>query len=69
MSGPLRGARPWLLVAALAGLAGGAGASVAADGAPLTVRITSPMGRTGEAGSVRIVAQVDNAADTPPFSR
>ena len=65
MSGPLRGARSWLLVAALAGLAGGAGASVAADGAPLTVRITSPMGRTGEAGSVRIVALVDNSTDTP----
>ena len=65
MSGPLRGARSWLLVAALAGLAGGAGASVAADGAPLTVRITSPMGRTGEAGSVRIVALVDHSTDTP----
>lgn len=31
--------------------------------APLTVHITSPMGRTGVAGSVRIVAQVHNASE------
>ncbi len=60
----LRGAPLWLLVAAMVGLAAGR-TSVAADGAPLTVRITSPMGRTGTAGSVRIVAQVENSADAP----
>ena len=40
------------------------GAQAAADsGTPLSIRITSPLGRTGAAGVVRIVAQV-NAEDT-----
>jgi Ca-activated chloride channel homolog len=59
----VRAARPWLLVAALTALAGGGSAGVAADGTPLTVRITSPMGRTGVAGAVRIVAQVEDTAE------
>jgi Ca-activated chloride channel homolog len=54
---------------ALAWMAGGAIGDgpgvVAADGTPLTVRITSPMGRTGVPGLIRIVAQVGNAGDTP----
>src|SRR5688572_2134313 len=32
---------------------------------PLTVRITSPLGRTGVAGTVRIVAQVVTASQGP----
>jgi Ca-activated chloride channel family protein len=44
-----------------------AAAAVAAD-QNLTVRITSPMGRTGSFGAVRVVAQVSGAAEplTPP---
>lgn len=64
----MRDARSRLLVAALVGLtavAAGRAPRVAADGTPLTVRITSPMGRTGVPGPVRIVAQVGSAADTP----
>jgi Ca-activated chloride channel homolog len=40
-------------------------AGVAADSSPLTVRITSPTGRTGVAGAVRIVAQVGDVDETP----
>src|SRR5687768_12126819 len=32
---------------------------------PLTIRITSPLGRTGVAGTVRIVAQVGTTSDGP----
>jgi Ca-activated chloride channel family protein len=63
----MRDARSRLLVAtlaALAALAGATGPSVTADTPPLTVRITSPMGRTGSLGTVRIVAQVEHTADT-----
>ncbi len=67
----MRDARSWLqcwllsglLVAALAGIVAGSDRSVGADGTTLTVRITSPMGRTGVAGLLRIVAQVGNASD------
>lgn len=51
-----------LLVAALACLPGGA--AMAADNTPLTVRITSPMGRTGVPGAVRIVAQVGDPSES-----
>jgi Ca-activated chloride channel family protein len=67
----MRDVRSRLLVAALAAIAGAGGLRVAAsseggaDNSPLTVRITSPMGRTGIQGPVRIVAQVGDAADTP----
>jgi Ca-activated chloride channel homolog len=61
-----RGIRAWVLVAALVGHAGGAG--LAADDKPLKVRITSPMGRTGVPGTVRIVAQVANAGESAPLS-
>jgi Ca-activated chloride channel homolog len=71
----MRGARFRLLVTILAVVAGAtlagttrpsatAGLS-AADGTPLTVRITSPMGRTGTLGPVRIVAQVGADVETP----
>src|SRR5262245_48137757 len=57
---------------ALAGLPDGRaalsadGPAVVADGAtPLTVRVTSPMGRTGVAGPVRIVAQVGHEDGAP----
>lgn len=58
----MRGARSRLLVALFALLVG---AVLTADIAPLTVRITSPMGRTGTLGAVRIVAQVGHAEDSP----
>jgi Ca-activated chloride channel homolog len=51
--------------ATFAALAGVRGVTVTADVTPLTVRITSPMGRTGTLGAVRIVAQVGHAEDTP----
>ncbi len=51
------------LAAALIALTIGHARPAADPGAP-TVRITSPLGRTGAAGAVRIVAQV-GAADTP----
>lgn len=48
-----------LIVVLLAAVAAMPGRVSAADGPPpLSVRITSPMGRTGEPGTVRIVAQV-----------
>ena len=53
------------VVVALGVLAVSGTPRVVADGASLTVRITSPMGRTGVTGPVRIVAQVGNAGDTP----
>jgi Ca-activated chloride channel homolog len=40
--------------------------SPAAGGAPLAVRITSPMGRTGTSAPVRIVAQVQYGDAAPP---
>jgi Ca-activated chloride channel family protein len=66
----MRAVRCRLIVAILAAaaLAGASGLSVTADVAPLAVRITSPMGRTGTLGPVRIVAQVSADADTPPQS-
>jgi Ca-activated chloride channel family protein len=38
---------------------------VFADSAPLAIRITSPLGRTGATGAIRIVAQVNAASDAP----
>jgi VWFA-related protein len=58
------GARFRLLVATFAALAGAGAAALTADVTPLTVRITSPMGRTGNLGTVRIVAQVGHPEDT-----
>ncbi len=55
-----------LFAVALAACAGASSLRVGADGSsPLTVRITSPMGRTGVQGPVRIVAQIGDTADTP----
>ena len=48
--------------AALSTLAGG----LRAQDSPLTVRITSPLGRTGVPGAIRIVAQVEYAPSRPP---
>jgi hypothetical protein len=45
--------------------AGVTAAHLTPDTTPLTVRITSPMGRTGILGPVRIVAQVGTTTDTP----
>lgn len=67
----MRDVRSTLLVAILAALPVGIEgviAGVRADVTPLTVRITSPMGRTGTLGAVRIVAQINHAEDAPPQS-
>jgi Ca-activated chloride channel homolog len=55
--------RPILAAAALAALAGG---GVVAQNQPTSVRITSPLGRTGLQGAIRIVAQVQHSPDKPP---
>jgi Ca-activated chloride channel family protein len=36
-----------------------------AESSPLAIRITSPLGRTGATGAIRIVAQVNPASDSP----
>jgi VWFA-related protein len=54
----------WLLFAALAGHAG-AVARASGDSVAPTVRITSPLGRTGVAGTVRIVAQIGHDPAAP----
>jgi Ca-activated chloride channel homolog len=61
-----RGIGAWLLAAALACLAGSAATS--ADRTPLMVHITSPLGRVGVPGTVRIVAQLANAPEESPLS-
>ena len=61
-----------ILLAAALGLAVAAGprlaargeAGAGADDPPLSVRITSPLGRTGTPGAVRIVARVERDGDT-----
>jgi VWFA-related protein len=53
-----------ILTAALMVVAAG-GVGLHADDPPLSVRITSPLGRTGTPGTVRIVARVEPAGDTP----
>ena len=53
-----RGARVALLLAALLASAGVRGAAAPEPQSPISIRITSPLGRTGAAGVVRIVAQV-----------
>jgi VWFA-related protein len=45
-------------------LAAGGGVRLGADDPPLAVRITSPLGRTGTPGAVRIVARVERDGDT-----
>jgi VWFA-related protein len=42
-----------------------AGVRLRADDPPLAVRITSPLGRTGTPGAVRIVARVERTGDVP----
>ncbi len=61
---PSLGTIAWLLFAILGGHAGGA-AQAASDSKAPTVRITSPLGRTGIAGTVRIVAQIGQDPTTP----
>ncbi len=56
--------RLWVVLAVLAGAGPGA-LPADADAPPLSVRITSPLGRTGVAGAVRIVARVEHQADVP----
>jgi len=51
-----------ILAAALI-LAAAAGVRLRADDPPLAIRITSPLGRTGTPGAVRIVARVEHAGD------
>jgi Ca-activated chloride channel homolog len=52
------------VIALLAGLPAPARGGAVATGTPPNVRITSPLGRTGKPGTVRIVAQI-----TPPSGR
>ncbi len=52
------------LALALAALCAAPGGSLAAGATPLTVRITSPLGRTGVPGRIRIVAQVQSDPET-----
>jgi VWFA-related protein len=63
-----RGARAALLVVSVAAVVRLTGAAPApSDPAePLSLRLTSPLGRTGSAGIVRIVAQVRGAAPGAP---
>jgi len=56
-------ARPTCFLAAV--LAAGTLVGAADDPPPLSVRITSPLGRTGVSGAVRIVAQVEPASLAP----
>src|SRR6188768_68914 len=50
--------RPARVIALAVSMAMAVGAQLGADSAAPTVRITSPLGRTGGAGAIRIVAQV-----------
>jgi VWFA-related protein len=52
------------VVAAILGVAAGGGVRLRADDPPLAIRITSPLGRTGTPGAVRIVARVEHADDS-----
>ena len=61
-----RGVRVALVIAALLASTGVRGAAAPDPPAPLSIRITSPLGRTGAAGIVRIVAQVHGAAPGSP---
>jgi VWFA-related protein len=51
------------VLAAILAIVAVLGVRLRADDPPLTVRITSPLGRTGTPGSVRIVARVERAED------
>ncbi len=53
-----------LAVALALVLVAAAGVPLRADDPPLAIRITSPLGRTGTPGAVRIVARVEHAGDT-----
>jgi VWFA-related protein len=53
-----------LVAAALAAV--GSPAPQAQEAPPLSIRITSPLGRTGLQGAIRIVAQVQHAANAAP---
>jgi Ca-activated chloride channel homolog len=55
--------RRWLLVSALAVCA--LAQALASSSTPLSVRITSPLGRTGTEGAIRIVAQIEHPPGTP----
>jgi hypothetical protein len=50
-----------VVLAAIVAIVVGFGVRLRADDPPLTVRITSPLGRTGTPGAVRIVARVERA--------
>ena len=54
---------PSAILAAALILVAVAGVRLRADDPPLAIRITSPLGRTGTPGAVRIVARVENADD------
>src|SRR4051812_4976793 len=51
------------ILATVLSLVAAGGVRLHADDPPLTIRITSPLGRTGTPGAVRIVARVEHAAD------
>jgi Ca-activated chloride channel homolog len=53
------------LTAALGTGPRGLSPTVHAESSPLAIRITSPLGRTGTTGAIRIVAQVNPASDAP----
>ncbi|MEO5823195.1 MAG: VWA domain-containing protein [Vicinamibacteraceae bacterium] len=53
-----------ILAAMALGLVAAGGVRLHADDPPLSVRITSPLGRTGTPGAVRIVARVQPNGDT-----
>jgi VWFA-related protein len=61
--------RRWVVVAALLGALGvlpALGGGVRAEKSGLSVRITSPLGRTGVPGAIRIVAHVEYSPGAPP---
>ena len=51
------------ILAAVVMFVAAGGVRLRADDPPLAIRITSPLGRTGTPGAVRIVARVENAGD------
>src|SRR6188472_1628609 len=55
-----------LLVAGLVGLTVTVGASVPGPDDAQTLRITSPLGRTGLPGAIRIVARLDGSSKRTP---
>jgi len=61
MTADRRGLGPFVLAGLLAGAVS---VCAAAPATPTTVKITSPLGRMGTSGKVRIVAQIQTAPDT-----